>query len=172
MKRIIWSLDLEINDVVYLRRDGKVIGAKYLGFSSQTSGYGGCTYHKFNRADGIEEVISVSCGYINEKSKRVYTTIEDAIHDVEHIRYRKVDITNLAMELFGFSHERNCIGGLYFGKSVWEWDGYKAKKVHVCQFDYEITWDGEWKCKYKGKKIYYATDEECRCDNHVDVVTF
>lgn len=172
MKRIVWSLDLDINEVVYLRRDGKVIGAKYLGLSSQTNGSGDYTYHNFHRADGIDEVISISCGYRNENSKRVYATIEDAIHDVEPIIYRKVDITNLAMELFGFSHERNCIGGLFLGKHVWKWDGYKPKKVHVGQFNYKITWDGEWKCQYKGKEIYYTTEEECRRSNHVDVVTF
>lgn len=172
MQRIIWSLDLDINEVVYLRRDGKVIGAKYLGFSSQANGYGNVIYHKFYRADGEAEVISISCGYINEKPKGVYATIEDAIHDVEPIRYRKVNITNLMIELFGFSYERNCIGGLYLGKHVWKWDGYKPKKVHVHQWDYKITWDGEWTCKYNGKNKYYATEEECRCDNHVDVVTF
>lgn len=172
MNRIIWSLDLDINEVVYLRRDGKIVGARYLGLLSQSSGYGNFTKHTFQRADGVEEVISISCGYINEKRNRLYHTIEDAIQDVEPIRYRKVDITTLTIDLFGFSHERNCFGGLYLGKDAWKWDGYKPIKVHVGQNDYKITWDGEWKCKYVGKDKYYATEEECRCANHVDVVTF
>ena len=170
--RIIWSLDLDINEVIYLRRDGKVVGARYLGLESAVNGCGCITIHKFYRADGIEEELKVSCGFKNETTKRVYLTIEDAIHDVEPIKYRKVDITSLTIDFFEFSHDRSCTGFTRLGKHVWKWDGFKPKIVHVGHFDYKITWDGEWGCEYIGKLKYYDTEEECRCDNHVDVVTF
>jgi hypothetical protein len=175
MKRIIWSLDLKINDVVYLRRDGKVIGAKYLGLESDAES-GEYTTLRFYRADGKTENIRLCNGsYFDSEKLQVYATIEDAIHK-KPIGYRSVDITNLTKDEFGFTHTHTrvstSIGCLKLGKFVWIWDGYKPVKKHIWHTNYKITYDGEWGCEYIGKLKYYATEEECRCDNHVDVVTF
>lgn len=170
MKRIIYSLGLDINDVVYLRRDGKVIGARYLGLESEAQ-RGDITSLKFYRADGAVEVIKMCCGYLNSSTKRVYATIEDAIHE-KPIKYIVNDVTVFMKDYFCFTHETTCVGYSELGKTVWEWDGYKPKKVHNWHANYKIKYDGEWGCEYIGKNQYYDTEEECRCDNHVDVVTF
>lgn len=171
-KRTIYSLDLDINEVVYLRREGKIIAAKYLGLVSKTSGYGNITKHIFYRADGKEEIINVSCGYTKEKNKAVYRNIEDAIHGINSFEYRLVDITNILKEAFGFCHRRTDFGANCLGKVVWKWDGYGAKDVHIGHFSHDIYWDGKWKCVYIGNIKYYTTREECMQENHTDVVTF
>ena len=171
-KRIIWSLALDINEVVYLRRDGKIVAAKYLGLVSKASGCGYTTIHRFYRADGKTDSLIITCGNLKDICKKVYATIEDAIHDENPIAYKYADITELAIDLFGFSHERSVIGGVYLGKTLWKWNGYTAKSVHVDQFVFDIKWDGKWHCEYIGKEKYYNTQEECMQENHVDVVTF
>lgn len=171
MKRIIWSLDLKINDVVYLRRDGKVIGARYIGLESDAERVEYTTL-RFYRADGKTETMRLcNSSYFEAEKLQVYATIEDAIHK-KTMGYRSVDITDLIKSVFGFTHTRASSGYLMLGKSVWIWDGYKPVKKHIWHTNYKITYDGEWGCEYIGKLKYYATEEECRCDNHVDVVTF
>jgi hypothetical protein len=63
-KRMIVSLDLDVNEVVYLRRAGKVMGAKYLGLES-TGSMG--TRHLFLRADGITETIYISVVELHQR---------------------------------------------------------------------------------------------------------
>lgn len=171
-KRIIWALALDINEVVYLRRDGKIVAAKYLGLISKANGCGDTTIHRFYRADGQTDLLIITCGNLKHICKRVYKTIEDAIHDVNPIAYKRADITELTIDVFGFSHERSVIGGLYLGKTLWKWNGFTSESVHVGQFDFDIEWNGKWSCKYIGKGKYYNTQEECMQENHVDVVTF
>lgn len=170
MKRIAYSLGLDINDVVYLRRDGKVIGARYLGLESETQ-RGEITLLKFYRADGEVEVIKMYCGCLKDSTKSVYATIEDAIHE-KPIKYIVNDITDFMKDYFGFTHATTCIGYCMLGKTVWKWDGYKPKKVHKWHTNYKIAYNGEWSCEYIGKDKYYDTEEECRRENHVDVMTF
>lgn len=171
-RRKFWSLDLDINEVVYIRRDGKIVAAKYRGFRSSVSGYGAKTIHEFYRADGNFEKITFCCGCLNSISSRVFFSIEDAIHDLNYKEPRCIDITEMTKDMFCWSHVRTCIGGRELGRTMWRWDGYQPQEVHVSHFDYVITWDGEWGCEYTGKKTYYQTKEECLADNHVGVVAF
>lgn len=165
-KRMIVSLDLDVNEVVYLRRAGKVMGAKYLGLES-TGSMG--TRHLFLRADGITETIYIGCG-ASSTSKSVYLTIEDAIHD-KPIRERHIDITGI-LQGFGFYLKRREIGCIMLGKDMWRWDGYQPICSHLSHEDFKITWDGEWNYKYIGAKGYCDSLEECKSNNHVDVITF
>jgi hypothetical protein len=169
-KRKIYSLGLEVNEVVYLRRDGKVVGAKYLGLESNFK-VGEITTLRFYRADGIYESIKVCCGYLKESSKNVYATIEDAIHQIP-IEYEVLDITDLMKQIFGFTHMTTGLGRNTLGKTMWTWDGFRPKMGHVWHANYKIIYNGDWVCECLVNKKYYDTEEECRANNHVDVVTF
>lgn len=172
-ERVIYCLNanVDINEVVYMRRDGKIVGARYLGLVSDAE-RGAYTTLRFYRADDkIETIRLCNCSYFDSKKIQVYATIEDAIHQ-RPIGFKWVDITDFTKVEFGFTHVSASIGRLELCKPVWKWDGYKPTKTYICHTNYKITYDGEWGCEYIGKLKYYNSEEECRCDNHVDVVTF
>lgn len=169
-ERKIYSLGLKVNEVVYLRRDGKVVGAKYLGLVSNFRGLE-ITTLKFHRADGVYESIKVSCGYLKDSSNNVYATIEDAIHQIP-IKYKVLDITDLMTQTFGFTFMVTGLGRKTLGKTIWTWDGFKPQFEHLWHANYRIIYNGDWVCECIVNKKYYDTEEECRANNHVDVVTF
>lgn len=165
-----YSLGLDINQVVYLRRNKNVVGARYLGV--EVSGVRHITKHIFYRADGETEKLHVTCGYLTDISKRVYPTIEDAIHDTNPIQYQVVVLNELLKTGFCFTTEVSCIGCMELGKTMWRWDGFQPIPAHIHYSGFKITWDGEWGCEYIGDTAYYQTEQECIEDNHVDVITF
>ena len=171
MERIAYFLDVDINQVVYLRRNNKVVAAKYRGFVCKR---GDCTTHKFDMADGTHETISVSSGYTTGKHYSVYPTIEDAIHDTNILSFQWQDITPTLIEKFGFNHEFTCVGRKELGLAKWKWDAYHPERIHVWHECFDIIFDGDWSCKltFRGADKYYDTANECREKNHVDVVTF
>lgn len=166
-KRVIVSFDLDVNEVVYLRRDGRIIAAKYLGFED----FGDYkTYLYLVRADGVHERLYVGCGAPTAR-KSMYRTIEDAIHDNNKVAERYWDIS-FVMEEFGMYLKVNHIGCTILGKNMWRWDGYQSKCSHLNHQCFKIAWDGEWHCDYIGRPMYYDSKEKCIAANHVDVVTF
>lgn len=160
---------VNVGDVVFLRRNGKVIGARYKGCKSVPNASVHITKHLFERADGVSENLYVSPSEL----KAVYPTIEDAIHDTSHISYRRVDIAELLKERFGFFIEYGPFGTSFVTKK-YKWDGYRPKEILDTHYNYTVVYDGEWRLernKNLKEKVYDSYDE-CIADNVVDVVTF
>lgn len=170
-KRVIVSFDLDVNEVVYLRRDGRIVAAKFLGFEDFGNHK---TYLNLVRADGVHERLYVGVGAPTVR-KRMYLTIEDAIHDNNKVSERYLDISSV-MEEFGLYRKVNKIGCTILGKDMWRWDGYQPKCSHLNHQCFKITWDGEWYCEFiggsVGGSVYYDSKEKCIAANHVDVVSF
>jgi hypothetical protein len=152
---------------VYLRRDGRIIAAKFLGLEDLGSYK---TYLNLVRADGVHERLYVGNGAPTAR-KSMYRTIEDAIHDNNKVAERYWDISFI-MEEFGMYRKVNQIGCTILGKDMWRWDGYQSKCSHMDHQYFKIVWDGEWHCDYIGRPMYYDSKEKCIAANHVDVVTF
>ena len=166
-KRVIVRFELNVNEVVYLRREGRIIAAKFLGFGD----FGNLkTYLNFVRADGVHERLYVGPGAPTIR-KIFYRTIEDAIHDTNRVAERHVDISSV-MEEFGMYRKAGIYGNETLGKDMWMWDGYQPKCSHLNHQYFKITWDGEWHCDFIGGSTYYDSKEKCIAANHVDVVTF
>lgn len=171
MERIAYFLDVDINQVVYLRRDNKVVAAKYLGFVNTRIS---CTKHRFERADGKLDIVCVSNGYTKGYHYGIFPTIEDAIQNTNVFDFRLEDITQTLIENLGFTHEYSFVGRKNLGLAKWYWDSFQPKREHIYHDCFDIIFNGEWKCKhvYGSVEKYYDTDKECRESNHVDVVTF
>lgn len=172
MTRNIYTLtDVEIGDIVYLRRDGKIIGAKYQGFVSTYLKASNRTINKFYRADGVYEELDLF-GRSDNNSKYVFRTIEDAIHD-KPIKWSAKMVNDVFIEQFGFIREFN---GLYRETCLikYKWDGYQPQGVRVNHTKYDLFYDGEWSISLREEpKIkLWDTYEKCVADNSVEVITF
>lgn len=165
--------DVGINDVIFTRRDGKVVATKLLEIKNTANGYGCVTKYRFKLANGKEENISIRCGYTDCSYTRFYYTIEDCIQDINRIPFNIVGLNGILGDLYGFNIQRNSMGMSAFGLSRWKWDGFQPIKVHINHFNYELKYvhDG-WTISYTGKDILYLTREQCARDNAVEVVMF
>lgn len=154
--------------VVYVRREGKIIAAKIKSYRWKPSSFNSNdTYVEVYRADGVEEYIYMS------SNMEFYATIEDAINN------NKMDVSLYYIDAvttnFGFCYLKDsCITAL--GKIFYRWDGFKAIPTNIWSCYTELIWDNQgWYFKLRKEKLHtilYNTEEECRKDNHVDVITF
>ena len=172
MTRNIYTLtNVEIGDIVYLRRDGKIIGAKYQGFVSTYLNSSNKTINKFYRADGVYEELELFCASVCN-SKYVFRTIEDARHDIP-ITWSTKAVNNVFREYFDFIKQFN---GLYRETCLikYKWDGYQPQPVLVNHSKYDLSYDGEWSISLREEpKIkLWDTYEKCVTDNSVEVITF
>lgn len=172
MTRHIYTLTgVEIGDIVYLRRDGKIIGAKYQGFVSTYLRASNRTINKFYRADRVYEELDLFCRSDNN-SKYVFRSIEDAIHD-KPIKWSAKIVNDVFIEQFGFIREFN---GLYRETCLikYKWDGYRPRPVRVNHTKYDLSYDGEWSISLREEPEIrlWDTYEKCVADNSVEVITF
>lgn len=156
--------------VVYVRRCGKVIAARVESYQwSPFSFDSNDSYVNLLRADGKEEQL-----YMKSRME-FYETIEDAIND------KRIDIELYHIEailnVFGFGYHRSVCGVKAIGKMFYKWDGFKTVQHHLWSTYTELTWSNKgWSLSLREERLknmkLYETEEECRKDNHVDVITF
>lgn len=156
--------------VVYVRRDGKVIAARVESYQWRPSSFN-CndSYVNLLRADGEKERLYM------KTHMEVYETIEDAIND------KKIDIElyhiECVLSAFGFCYHTSSVGVTAIGKMFYKWDGFKVVPTHIWSCYTELSWNNKgWSWSFRNEKLndmkLYETEEECRKDNHVDVITF
>jgi hypothetical protein len=167
------------NDVVYVKRDGKIIAAKVTEYKYAYQNRKIYKYHDnykrvesvvLHRADGVDEDLRLV------DYTWLYHSIEDAINH-RPLEIVDIDITNYLIAKYGFEYQKKdgCLT-----KRVYRWDTYNVKAVDLsCKyFIIRCTCNGlsvERKngiIDYVDMSKFYETEEECRKDNHVDVITF
>lgn len=170
---------LTIGTIIYLRREDKVVAAKYLGWERKRENiYVGFRVHvKLYRADGISEEICIAQGDLvttaeQDREHRVYGSIEDAIRDTYMCWMGKKDVGEQLRNHFGFHY-----GGYdcELRKTLYKWDGYRPKAITRTPNDYTITYcDNQLSLTPHREQgcVLYESAEACQEANEVRVVTF
>lgn len=166
--------DVNFGDIVYTRKDGKVVACKLVKITNTANATTCLTQYSFIFADGTSKTINVGCGFTDDsESKRFYLTIEDAIKDVNHIQYNIVELNQFLKDKFKFDTKITSFGAQCLGLKVWKWDGFQPKQCFIGHWDYSLYFDvdGSHLGLLKPHK-FYLTYEDCAKDNSIEVVTF
>ena len=156
----LYYLNAKIGSIVYLRINGQIHAAKYMGSSISC---GICNMHAY-----------IIAGKGNDKkwySDVAYPTIEDAINGNNHVKVLSKPLNEIVEEC-GFGELEDC-GKLKVYR--YKWNNYHPTKVILNAFCLTFWYDADGfhvKVGICESKKTYATYEECIADNHVKVVTF
>jgi hypothetical protein len=162
---------------VYGRVDGKVMAMKLIQVTSECKRAATIptSISTFKCADG--NVVKINM--FNDI--KLYRTIEDCIKGKNHIDSYYRDFTPIILEECGFSHEIiniKFIGGFkQLGITKYFWNGYDVEPIHIphSYFDFIFT---ENECIVLRNSneyvsyVLYDTEEDCRKEHFVKVVTF
>lgn len=172
-------LNANIGDVLYMRKDGKVVAVKLVkllcGKPTPSCGHGVYAWLLI-AGEGDEPQMM----FLNNKTTKFYRTIEDCIKNFNSVESSIMTEKDLA-ERCGIGVESMCtsFGMGYWGCWKFIWDGYQPKRISLnAAFDLnficdENGWHGDLRDSAKKEtRKYYDTYEECIADNEVKVVVF
>lgn len=172
-------LNANIGDVLYMRKDGKVVAVKLVkllcGKPTPSCGHGVFAWLLI-AGEGDEPQRM----FLNNKTTKFYRTIEDCIKNFNSVESSIMTEKDLA-ERCGMGVESMCtsFGMGYWGCWKFIWDGYQPKRISLnAAFDFnficdENGWHGDLRDSAKKEtRKYYDTYEECIADNEVKVVVF
>lgn len=170
--------NVKMNVVVYARINDIVMAMKITEYKLVRNVFGHINHYAvFKCADGntIEKLTDS-----NDNRLKLYHTIEDCINQFNDIPLIWFDLNPTLIRLFNFDSERTCVGYIEFGKTMYYWDGFNVKSVHIpyksfnmyiSEFEIRLERNKSFNDIYDKYKLY-ETEEECRADNFVKVMTF
>jgi len=170
--------NVTMNEVVYGRVNDFVMAMKIIEYKLVRNAYGDISqYAVFKCADGnVIEKYTLS----SENEFKIYHTIEDCVNEFNNIPLIWFNLNDTLTRLFAFESVKNCIGYVEFGKTMYHWDGFNVKKIHIpyknfnmfiSEFEIKLERNKSFE-KYYGHYILYESEEECRTDNFIKVMTF
>lgn len=170
--------NVTMNEVVYARVNDVVMAMKITEYKLIRNVFGHINHYAvFQCADGnvIEKLT-----YSTDNKFKLYRTIEDCINQNNEIELVWFELNKTLTRLFNFDSERTCVGYIEFGKTMYYWDGFNVKSVHIpyqsfdmyiSEFEIRLEKNKSFNDYYDKYKLY-ETEEECRADNYVKVMTF
>lgn len=170
--------NVRMNEVVYARVYDVVMAMKITEYKLIRNVFGHINHYAiFQCADG--NVIERRT-YSTDNKFNIYRTIEDCINQNNEIELVWFELNKTLTRLFNFDSERTCVGYIEFGKTMYYWDGFNVKSVHIpyksfdmyiSEFEIRLERNKSFNDTYDKYKLY-DTEEECRADNFVKVMTF
>lgn len=170
--------NVTMNEVVYARVNDVVMAMKITEYKLIRNVFGHINHYAiFQCADGnvIEKLT-----HSTDNKFKLYHTIEDCINQNNEIELVWFDLNPTLTRLFNFDRIKTCVGYVEFGKTMYHWDGFNVKSVHIpyqsfdmyiSEFEVRLEKNKSFNDYYGHYKLY-ETEEECRTDNYVKVMTF
>ena len=184
MEKRFTTLNAEVGDIFYERRNGIVTAVKVLSFiyGGQGDKANDTSYVTLLYPTGEKETRYLYRGSAcraTHPSPLLFKTIEDCIsgEDSDAISFGYITDGELSM-LCGMKAYKcwTDFGFQYFAVKKWEWDGFRPVERNFSLSNYIFIKDEDGyhavlKDSCKDRKLY-DTREECAADNLVQVMTF